>query len=213
MPDLSKEYQRLHAFVGTWVGDDALPAGPWGPAGGRASTVVTARMAVDGRVVVADTVRQRGGGEERTHDVFAYDAHGGHFMLHHFEADPQSQTPESRAGEGPGHGAWDGDTLTFIHEAPAGQIRRQYTFHGRDHHAYSVSYWGAPRGWRRYLVGTYHRRTRDHPEQYRRQADAIARTYMEHGATAEQAEHDAWAIVAKLHRPPSKAHGEVHPGE
>jgi len=213
VPDFSKEYQRLHVFVGTWVGDDTLHAAPWGAVGGRASTVVTARMAVDGRVVVADSLRQGGGGKERTHDVFGYDAHAGHFTLHHFDADPEHDSPESRTGEGPGRGAWDGDTLTFIHETPTGQIRRQYAFHGRDHHVHSVSFWVARRGWRRYLVGTYHRRTADRPEQYRRQADAIARTYMEHGATPEQAEQDAWAIVAKLHRRRPRAHGEVHLGD
>jgi hypothetical protein len=36
---------------------------------------------------------------------------------------------------------------------------------------------------------------------------------MEHGAPPEQAELDAWAVVAKLHRPGARAHGEVHHGQ
>jgi hypothetical protein len=89
--------------------------------------------------------------------------------------------------------------VTFIEEAPVGQLRHQYAFRGWDHIGYALSVW-APHGWLRRLEGTYHRDTPAHPAKYGRQADAIARTYIAHGATPAEAEHEAWAVVMKLHR-------------
>ena len=200
MPDASKEYARLHRFVGRWVGDDVLHSSPGGVGRGHADTLLTMRPALDGRVVLGDEMRRRGGCAEITRLVFGYDPRAGHFTLHR----SSGAAPLCDCAAAPGctvaRGSWDGDSLTFVEEAAEGLLRHRYAFRGTEHHSYELSVW-SPRGWRSHLKGTYHRDSPDHPARYGRQADAIARTYMAHGAAPAEAEHDAWALVMGRHRP------------
>ena len=195
MPDTSAEYHRLHALAGEWVGDDTLHPSPWNEARGHATTEVVARLAFDGGVIVVDETRARGDGVERVHVVFGFDAHAGRFVLDRFPAPDPAWQPTA-----PALGGWDGETLTFLQDTPSGALRYQYAFRSPDYYTFTLSYWESPRGWRTALDGTYHRRTPDRPEEYRHQADAIARTYLAHGAPPEQAEQEAWAVVLQLHR-------------
>lgn len=48
-------------------------------------------------------------------------------------------------------------------------------------------------------------------DKYERQVDSIRQTYLEHGATAEEAEREALAIVAKVHGRAEQ--GAASPGE
>jgi hypothetical protein len=155
MPEPSAEQRRLHAFAGTWVGDDTMHPAPWDPQGGRATTTYTGRVALGGLAVVGDDVQERPGFTYLAHKVFGYDPGTGEYTFHLF--DSAGQRPDA-----PARGAWDGDTVTFTQATPAGHVRYRYTFRGPDRYTFQMALSQDGRDWRPAIDGEY-RRTAEAP--------------------------------------------------
>lgn len=109
----------LRFFAGDWVGEEDIAASKWG-AGGRASSLISARLDFDGRVLIQDYSAQRDGKAWfKAHAVIALDQSGPCLSLHWF--DSMGFIPGA-----PASGEWDGKALRFVRSSPRGQARHTY---------------------------------------------------------------------------------------
>ncbi len=150
MPKPTAEHERLSRLAGLWVGEETLHPTRWDPDGGTATGRFEARMALDGFFLVADYEELRGGTVNlRAHAVYGWDARGRCYTMHWFDSvgiDPQA----------PGIGSWEGDVLTFEHQAHLGHSRYTYTLGDGEYHL-RIENSAAGIDWTPFLDGTYRR--------------------------------------------------------
>jgi hypothetical protein len=116
---------QLAALAGTWTGTETIAASKWGP-GGTALASLSARVDLNGRVLIQDYSAERDGKKWlAAHAVFTFDAPSSTYGLFWF--DSLGFTPTQ-----PAAGEWDGATLKFLRVSPRGQTRHLYTFANKD---------------------------------------------------------------------------------
>jgi hypothetical protein len=151
MPEPSSEHVRLARLAGNWVGQETMPPSPFDPNGGRAIGRMSARMALDGFYLIADYEQERNGHVNfRGHGVYGWDARGKCYTMHWFDSTGIEH-------DAPGLGAWDGDTLTLVHETRHTGSSR-YVYRVSDE-SYEMRLEHAPDGksWALILEGHYRR--------------------------------------------------------
>ena len=116
MPKPTPEHQKLHAFVGTWKGEEKLFPSNWDPTGGPAYGVFTHRMEINGFFLITDYVETRNGQESyRGHGIMGYDANKKVYTWYWVDA----------MGMPPSHpieGHWTDKGLLFNESGPKGHF-------------------------------------------------------------------------------------------
>lgn len=115
----------LARLAGEWVGEETVAATRWGP-GGPATGHVTARLELNGRVLVQDYREERDGNTAlQAHAVFVAEPDHDQYSLYWF--DSFGFVPGT-----PAPGLWNGERLTFVRSSPRGQTRHVYAFENED---------------------------------------------------------------------------------
>lgn len=115
----------LARLEGDWQGDETIATTRWGQ-GGAATGYVTARVALNGRVLVQDYREERDGNTSlQAHAVFVMEPEHDQYSLYWF--DSYGFVPGM-----PAPGVWNGDSLTFVRSSPRGQTRHVYVFEDDD---------------------------------------------------------------------------------
>lgn len=115
----------LELFVGDWAGEEDIAPSKWGE-GGRANASISARLDLEGRVLVQDYSSQRDGKPWfKAHAVIAFDQQTSTLNLYWF--DSMGFVPAA-----PAPGEWDGKVLRFVRTSPRGQTSHTYLPTGPD---------------------------------------------------------------------------------
>lgn len=116
MREPTEQQQKLHALVGTWMGEDMLYPAPFNPTGGTATTTYTGRVALNGLFVIDDDVQEQDGRVGfLAHKVYGYDPDEDVYTFHLF--DSLGAHPAT-----PARGTWEGNVLQFERATPATAI-------------------------------------------------------------------------------------------
>lgn len=135
MPTLTEQHRRLHAFAGTWTGDEIVADSRW-QKGGPATGAVTARVDLGGFFVLQDHVETRDGQVAfAVHAAFTFDEATDEVVLFWF--DSYGFVPPS-----PARGRFVGDELVLERSSPRGRARHTYRF--EDETTYSLVLESAP---------------------------------------------------------------------
>lgn len=132
MREPTAQQQKLHALVGTWIGEDTTYPTPFNPAGGTATTTFTGRAALDGLFVIGDDVQEQEGRVGfLAHKVYGYDPDEHTYTFHLF--DSFGANPAT-----PARGTWEGNILQFEQATPLGHARYRYTFAKNGDYIFSM---------------------------------------------------------------------------
>lgn len=140
----------LHQWAGNWAGEECIAATRWGQAG-TAHGVISARMALGGRILVQDYREERDGQPAlRVHAVFVAEADDacGLYWFDSYGFVPQQ----------PAAGIWDGERLIFVRRSPRGQSRHIYTLPDARGYRFTLeSSFDDGASWERVLDAEYRR--------------------------------------------------------
>jgi hypothetical protein len=141
----------LALLSGDWLGEETIAASKWGP-GGTAVAKISARLALNSRVLIQDYSAERDGKHWLSaHAVFVFDEPSSAYSLFWFDSlgfTPTQPTP----------GEWNGETLTFTRTSPRGQTRHLYTFQNEDSYSLRLeSSFDGGATWTPVMEGTYSR--------------------------------------------------------
>ncbi|QNK03647.1 DUF1579 family protein [Dyella telluris] len=141
----------LARFAGEWVGEETLATTRWGP-GGPATGYATARLQLNGRVLVQDYREERDGNTAlQAHAVFVAEPDHDQYSLYWF--DSFGFVPGT-----PAPGLWNGERLTFVRSSPRGQTRHVYAFENEDTFTLQLeSSFNGGVSWERVMSGVYRR--------------------------------------------------------
>ncbi|MDR3446343.1 DUF1579 family protein [Dyella sp.] len=111
----------LARLTGDWQGEETIATTRWGQ-GGPAMGYFTARLALNGRVLVQDYREECDGAVSlQAHAVFVAEPEHDQYSLHWF--DSYGFVPGT-----PAPGVWNGENLTFVRSSQRGQTRHVYVF-------------------------------------------------------------------------------------
>lgn len=151
LPSLTEGHRRLHRLAGTWRGNDAIAVTPFNTNGGHVMTTSTARVGLEGLIVIADDEQTRDGQIIfRAHKIFGWDERKGVYTFHFFDSD--GANPPQRA-----EGHWVADTLRLEQTTPFGLVRHTYTFSGDQAFTYQMETSNDGRVWAVFWDGHYQR--------------------------------------------------------
>ena len=152
MPKLTEQHEKLQALAGTWRGEERIHPSPWDAKGGPAMAEWTARIGCDGFFLISDYAQSRGGKVTyRGHGVYGWDAQEKCYTMHWFDSMGSGATvPAVR-------GAWEGDTLTFQHQASMGHSRYVYVFESADLFRFRIENSQDGKAWSIFQDGVYTR--------------------------------------------------------
>lgn len=141
----------LEWFAGDWTGEEDIAPSKWGE-GGRATASISARLDLNGRVLVQDYSAQRDGNPWlKAHAVMTFDEQTSACSLYWF--DSLGFTPAE-----PAPGQWDGEALRFVRASPRGQTRHTYLASGpRAYELILESSFDAGVNWVPVMKGRYSR--------------------------------------------------------
>jgi hypothetical protein len=148
-PKLTAQHRRLEELAGKWTGQEKVYASPY-TAEGQATGRFDFRMDLEGFFLLTDYVEESDSNPTYyAHGVFGWDVKQACYTLHWF--DNFGNPPAA-----PGHGQWQGDTLTFHHEYPTGSGR---TIFGLGDSELKLRVEMSPDGksWKPLIEGSYHR--------------------------------------------------------
>ena len=150
-PQPSEHHERLKALAGKWIGEETIHPLPFAPGGGKATSLMHARMDLDGFFLIADYVQERDGKVSfRGHGVYGYDPRQSKYTLHWFDVMGGDPGP-------PALGEWKGQTLTLLHQHAMGHSRYTYNITGRDAYTFKLEFSQDGQQWMPFLVGNYKR--------------------------------------------------------
>lgn len=142
-------HRRLAVFAGTWVAEERLFPTPSDPRGGRARGQITARVGLDGLVLLSDYEREQDGAVVyRGHGVHGWDAERERYTLCWFDT-------AGGAFEHFAAGMWGDDDLTYEIELPRGHVRHVYTPEAEGGFLFRIDVSKDRRLWHPFLEGTY----------------------------------------------------------
>ena len=143
----------LSMFAGEWIGDESIADTRWG-AGGSASSNLSARFELGGKVLLMDYRSERDGKPAlQAHAVFVAGPEYAQYQMHWF--DSYGFVPAA-----PAMGHWDGQVLIFLRSSSRGQTRHIYLPEGP--HVYRLTLESSFDGgihWDAVMTGTYRRAT------------------------------------------------------
>lgn len=147
-PDLA----RLQPFLGSWIGEETLPAGaPLAP-DVQAIGKIVVREDLGGHVFLIDNAQEiQGQIVYRAHGVFAFDGRSRKFVLHWFDTTETLPTA-------PWIGDFDGRSLILEVRTATGFSRATYGFPHPDRMDLRVETSPDRGHWTPYLLGRYVRR-------------------------------------------------------
>lgn len=141
----SIELQKLHLFVGTWMGDDIMHPTKFSPEG-NAVTTYTGQLKLDGQFVIGDDIQEQDGQVTfRAHKVFGYDDIAKTYTFHFFDSFGANPVEPAR-------GNWKGNQITFEQNSPRGHVRYTYQFEQEDLYRFQMELGG-----NLFIEGTYRR--------------------------------------------------------
>jgi hypothetical protein len=118
MPKPTEHHLKMEKLAGHWQGEERMHPSQWDPSGGVAIGRTSARVSLNGFVVVSDYQQEREGQVTYAgHGVWTYDARESCYRLHWF--DSMGSPPEVFMG------VFDGDVLTVSH---AGTMHARMTY-------------------------------------------------------------------------------------
>nr|WP_199044697.1 DUF1579 family protein [Dyella sp. ASV24] len=141
----------LARLAGDWQGEEIIATTRWGQ-GGPATGHFTARLALNGRVLVQDYREERDGAVSlQAHAVFVAEPEHDQYSLYWF--DSYGFVPGT-----PAPGVWNDDSLTFVRSSHRGQTRHVYAFEEDDVLTLRLesSFDGGVK-WELVMTGCYHR--------------------------------------------------------
>lgn len=137
-------FHTLQRFAGNWLGEMKYPN----------KTVryqMSARLALDGRAVIADDEQLENGLITfRAHKVFGYHEYQKVFTYHFFDSD--GATPLTAA-----QGDWQDEALVFNQQTPFGRVRYTYACVGEDRFEYRMDVSEDGEAWEQYQRGVFRR--------------------------------------------------------
>jgi len=141
----------LAALAGEWSGEETIATTRWGQ-GGTATSTVSARLDLGGKVLLQDYRQQRDGQPSlQAHAVFVTGPGHDECALYWF--DSYGFAPAQPA---PGH--WNGQRLVFLRSSSRGQTRHIYAWDDADTYRLTLesSFDGGIR-WEPVMQGVYRR--------------------------------------------------------
>lgn len=117
--------QVLARWAGQWQGEETIASTRWGE-GGAATGRFSAKLDLNGRVLVQDYRQERDGKPAlQVHAVFVAESEHDQYGMYWF--DSYGFVPST-----PAPGVWNGDKLTFVRSSPRGQTRHVYVFESEE---------------------------------------------------------------------------------
>lgn len=148
---LSAAHRRLHVLAGVWRGEDVIAQTPFNRNGGRAVTTSTARVGLEGLVVIADDEQRRDGQIIfRAHKIFGWDERKQVYTFHFFDSD--GANPPQRA-----EGHWLENTLSLEQTTPFGLVRHTFAFASDQAYTYRMETSEDGLTWALFWEGHYQR--------------------------------------------------------
>ena len=149
-PSPLPEHKTLSVFAGEWSGEEMVYPSRW-TAEGRATSRVTARMALNGFYLIQDTVQMRDGKESfATHGLFTYDREDRTYKL--FWHDSLGYYPPS-----PASGGWAAKSLVLVRGSLRGNARHVYEVVDDNTYNMKIQFSPDAEGWNDVLTGVYRR--------------------------------------------------------
>jgi hypothetical protein len=151
MPKPQDEHKRLSALAGAWTGEEKLFPSPWDPKGGPATSMVDARIALEGFYLLMDYTEKRGNETSyRGHGVFGYDTKEQVYTMNWFDS-------MGFPAGAPARGRFDGNRLSFTSQGPMGHGRYVYDFQADGSYRFSIENSQDGKQWSKMMEGTYRR--------------------------------------------------------
>lgn len=117
--------QVLARWAGQWQGEETIASTRWGE-GGAATGRFSAKLDLNGRVLVQDYRQERDGKPAlQVHAVFVAESEHDQYGMYWF--DSYGFVPGT-----PAPGVWNGDKLTFVRSSPRGRTRHVYVFESEE---------------------------------------------------------------------------------
>ena len=150
MPQPTEHHRKLAALEGTWTGAEKLYPSPWGP-GGPATGRTRSKLSIDGFFLVQDYEEEKDGNVVfRGHSVMGYDAHEQSYAWYWFDSMGSVPAKASR-------GKWEGDSLTFLSEAPGQRSRYTFRFEGANQYSFKIEGSRDGTSWAPFMEADYSR--------------------------------------------------------
>jgi hypothetical protein len=150
MPKPDAHHEKLHALLGTWIGEEKLSPSPWGP-GGAATARVTARLDLEGFFVISDYVEEKEGRTVyRGHGVYGWNEREKEYVWYWFDS---MGTPPPQ----PARGTFQGNTLLFEQHAGGFHARYTYVFPEPGRYRFKIENSRDGVSWQTFMEGDYRR--------------------------------------------------------
>jgi hypothetical protein len=147
----SIEYQRLHALIGAWRGEEEISATQWAPAG-KAEAEVFAEAEMDGMFLNQSYRQTRDGRVSfRSRNIFGIDGLDG--LVKMLQFDSMGFFPVSSA-----FGSWNGNALVLDRSSPRGFARISYFIENSDSYRTRLEFRSASADiWQDMVAGMFRR--------------------------------------------------------